>query len=181
MGTDRAHRGASSRAHSTPPDGSLPGGVGEAAAGVADGFDPRAGDPSSAVASPPHLVVTDGEPTALPGLDGPGVGRQVSALESAVRSTLRALADEDALTPADAGRVALAIELAQIITDKRASKRTSTVGNDARVLMDILDELAPAAASETDKQLRAAMDTWSAKIAQHEAAGRGRAEVRDPA
>lgn len=180
MGTDRAHRGASSRATSTPPDGSLSGGVGEAAAGVADGFDPRSGDPSSAVASPPHLIVAD-EPAALPGLDGPGVGRQVSALETAVRSTLRALAAEDALTPADAGRVALAIELAQIITDKRASKRTSTVGNDARVLMDILDELAPAAASETDKQLRAAMDSWSAKIAQHEAAGRGRAEVRDPA
>lgn len=181
MSTDRAHPGTTAaRAPSTSSGGLSPGEEGEAAAGVADGIDPRSGDPSSAAASP-HLVIPDGEPAALPGLDAPGVGRQIGALETAVRSTLRALHDEGALTPADAGRVALAIELAQIIADKRSSKRTSTVGNDARVLMDILDELAPAQSTEADKQLRAAMDSWSAQIAAHEAATRGRAEVRDSA
>jgi hypothetical protein len=56
--------------------------------------------------------------------------------------------------------------LAQIISAKRASGRTSTVGNDARVLVEILDGLAPApeAGGGGDAGLRAAMEAWSAEI-----------------
>lgn len=133
--------------------------------------------------APTHRVVVDGPALTLPGLDDArGTTRPVAPLEQAVRQTLQHLAADGALTPADAGRVALAIELAQIIGDKRATRRTSTVGNDARVLMDILDELAPAAGSEADQQLRATMDVWSAAIAAQEQAARDAStEVRDPA
>jgi hypothetical protein len=133
-------------------------------------------------------VRVDGEPEPLFGLDGEGrdgSGRKCGALETAVRRTLSALDREGALTEADAGRIALAVEMSQIIADKRSTRRTSTVGHDARVLMDILDELAPAAASESDKALRRAMDEWTAMLAAQEAAARaagdGRAQVRDPA
>lgn len=156
------------------------------APGVAPGLDdPGPGPGASAL---PHVVRVDGPALALPGLDDPATaGRPVGALEQAVRRTLAALDEQDAISEVDAGRVALALELSQIIADKRATRRTSTVGNDARVLMDILDELAPAAAGEGDLMLRRAMDEWSATIAAHEAAEReraashGDAQVRNPA
>lgn len=178
--TGNARRpGASSRTGPHPSDSGSLRSDGEASPGVADGVDPRSGDSSPGDASPPALVLVDGDAVTLPGLDAPGTGRQVAPLEKAVRQTLAALDEEGALAPVDAGRVALAVELAQIIGDKRASRRTSTVGNDARVLMDILDELAPAAASDADKQLRAHMDGWSTVLVAMERGGHGRAEVRD--
>jgi hypothetical protein len=96
--------------------------------------------------------------------------RPAPALVSAVRRTLAQLDADGALTEADAGRTALAIELAEVITDKRLTRKTSTVGHDARVLMDILDGLAPATAGDGDLQLRRAMESWSTAVAEREAA-----------
>lgn len=160
-----------------------PRGVSRGDAGAVPGVGPDDARPSSVpgIAPPLQPVVVAGDPEPLFGLEPDEPDRKRPPLESAVRQTLRSLDSEGALTAADAGRVALAIELAQIIADKRATRRTSTVGHDARVLMDILDELAPAAASESDKQLRRAMDEWSAMLAAQDEAARGRAEVRDPA
>lgn len=151
-------------------------------AGAVPGVGPdESPDPSGPGTAPSlHPVVVDGEAEPLFGLEPDEPTRKRPPLETAVRQTLQALNREGALTDSDAGRVALAIELSQIIADKRATRRTSTVGHDARVLMDILDELAPAAASESDKQLRRAMDEWSAMLAAQDEATRGRAEVRDP-
>jgi hypothetical protein len=128
-------------------------------------------------AATPHLVAVDGPADALPGLDEltPAQLGRITPLERAVRHTLAQLDESGALTELDAGRIALAVEMAQIISEKRQTRRTSTVGNDARVLMEILDELAPAAASESDRTLRHTLDEWSATIAAHEAAERERA------
>jgi len=182
MTRERAHPRESAPPSGASSGGCLPDGAG-AVPGV--GLDGSPGSTSPGTA-PLHPVVVDGAPEPLFGLEDDGDRpRQRTPLESAVRQTLRALDSEGALTASDAGRVALAIELAQIIADKRATRRTSTVGHDARVLMDILDELAPAAASESDKLLRRAMDDWTAMLAAQDAAARGgdsgRAEVRDPA
>jgi hypothetical protein len=175
---NEAHPDAGVSHPAASPRGCLPGDAG-AVPGV--GLDGSPGSTSPGTA--PHLqpVVVDGDPEPLFGLEDDDPPRKRPPLETAVRRTLQALDREGALTDSDAGRVALAIELSQIIADKRATRRTSTVGHDARVLMDILDELAPAAASESDKQLRRAMDDWSAMLAAQDEARRGRPEVRDPA
>lgn len=111
----------------------------------------------------------------LPGLepeaaDWSGRRGRPAQLVTAVRRTLAELNRDGALTEADAGRTALAIELAEVISDKRETRKTSTVGHDARVLMDILDGLAPAAAADGDAALRRAMDSWSATVRAAEAA-----------
>lgn len=181
MTSERTHTGAVAPPPVASSSGCLPDDAG-AAPGV--GLDLPS---SSSGAAPLHIVKVDGDPEPLFGV-GDDDGRVRPPLETAVRRTLSALDREGALTDADAGRVALAVELSQIIADKRATRRTSTVGNDARVLMDILDELAPAAATESDKLLRRAMDEWTETIRAQEAAARRaqagdddarRAEVRD--
>lgn len=177
MTRSEAHPGESSPPSAAPSNGCLPDGAG-VTPGV--GLDGSPGSASPGVTPLPSLVIVDGDPEPLFGLESADDGRKRPPLETAVRQTLAALNSEGALTAQDAGRVALAVELSQIIADKRATRRTSTVGHDARVLMDILDELAPAAASEADKQLRRAMDEWSAMLAAQDEAARGRAEVRDP-
>lgn len=108
----------------------------------------------------------------LPGLElaGSRGPAQAGELEQAVLATLKALAEENTLSPRDAARVRLAVSLARIITDKERSGKTSTVGNDARVLLELLDGLAPAAAAEGDAALRAAMDQWAREEAADRAA-----------
>lgn len=96
--------------------------------------------------------------TPLPGLDTPD--REPSPLEKAVRRTIAELNRLNYVTESSAARCALAIELAQIITDKRRSGRTSTVGNDARVLVELLDDLLPEDTG-ADAQLQKAMLEWS--------------------
>lgn len=161
-------RNAPERDRSGPPEpGSLsPAGPDAAGAGVVD--DGSTCAPPPVVAAPAagafaQLVLVDGDPEPLPGLDDPvsSPGRgPTPQLELSVRRTLRALAAEEALQEADAGRVALALEMAAIISEKRASRKTSTIGHDARVLLDILDELSPAP-SEGDAALKAAMGQWA--------------------
>jgi hypothetical protein len=53
--------------------------------------------------------------------------------------------------------------LADIITIKKQTRRMSTIGNDARVLVDLLDKLLPEA-TEQDEQLREAIAAWSAHV-----------------
>lgn len=120
----------------------------------------------------------------LPGLEsmgsrGPTQTGEPSDLEAAVVATLQALAAENVLSPRDAARVRLAISLARIISDKERTGKTSTVGNDARVMLELLDGLAPAAHSEADAELRAAMLTWGEHVQATEQAERDRARVPD--
>lgn len=103
------------------------------------------------------------ETLPIPGLDEPS-GRPVDALEKAVRRTLRALELEGLIEERHAARLQLAIELAQIVSLKRATGKVSTVGNDARVLMELIDKLLPEE-SAVDEMLRDAMAKWSEVIA----------------
>jgi hypothetical protein len=65
----------------------------------------------------------------------------------------------------DAARVELCRELARVMADKRRTGRTASIGNDARVLQELLTGFADAAAdSEGDAELRDAMARWSAEI-----------------
>lgn len=111
----------------------------------------------------------------IPGVEQKPTGRAVSSLEKAVRMTLEALMEDNLIEKRHAARVALAIELAQIVVMKRASGRVSTVANDARVLMELLDKLLPDD-SGIDDALRAVMAEWSEVVAR----GGDPVEVRDP-
>lgn len=99
-----------------------------------------------------------GPPEALPGLEVPTP--PASELVANVSATLGILEDRGLVTAVHAGKRALALELAQVIAHKRATGRASTIGNDARVLMEILDSFVPEA-SDTDAELAAAMAEWS--------------------
>lgn len=98
------------------------------------------------------------EPEPLPGLETPAT--KPASLELAVRRTIRELDSRGYVGEESAARTALAIELAQIITAKRATGRTSTVGNDARVLVELLDRLTPVDTG-VDARLQAAVDAWT--------------------
>ena len=109
--------------------------------------------------------MTDAQ-AALPGLELPELTTSPSALAKAVDSTLLALVQDASLDPQrDAARIALARELAAVIAHKRTSGRASTVGNDARVLLDLLDGMVPTeAATSADAALRQAMAEWAAQV-----------------
>jgi hypothetical protein len=102
----------------------------------------------------------------LPGLSDPATGRPRSELLEAIETTLGELGNRGHVDlKLDAARVQLSRELAQVIGDKRRSGRTSTVGNDARVLMELLTGfIDEAAAAEGDALLRDAMEAWEAEI-----------------
>lgn len=108
------------------------------------------------------LETITGEAAMLPGLEP--APATAGPLERAVRRTLAALKEAGYVRERDAARCALAIELAQIITDKRRSGRTSTVGNDARVLVELLDDLLPEDTG-VDNALQDAMAEWQSAIA----------------
>lgn len=100
-------------------------------------------------------------PEPLPGLGEAPASE--SALEKAVRRTIAALDEANYITETSAARCALAMELARIIADKRRTGRTSTVGNDARVLVELLDDLLPEDTG-ADAALQKAMSEWSEAI-----------------
>lgn len=103
--------------------------------------------------------------TPLPGLEPPKP--TATALETAVRRSIAALAGDDGrqIGPEQAARLALALEMAEIIGIKKQTGRLSTVGHDARVLVDLLDQLLPeAAADDVDGQLSDAMAEWAAMV-----------------
>lgn len=104
---------------------------------------------------------------ALPGLELPP--HKAGDLERAVHTTLEALRARGYLDEeVDAARNELAVTLARIIEDKERRGRTSTVGNDARVLMELLAATVPedAGTSSVDEQLRAALDELEREEAQ---------------
>lgn len=104
------------------------------------------------------------QPT-LPGLDDDDptpLGRDF--LVEQVRATLRHLRDAGLVTARDAARVALCLELAQIIGIKRRGGRLSTVSNDARLLDEILCSFV-GEGQEVDEKLAEAMAAWSAEVA----------------
>ena len=124
-------------------------------------------------------MTTPDQPTLpLPGLDEPQ--RKPAPLEDSVRRTIRALDQDGLIEERDAVRLQLAIELAQIITTKRATGRLSTVANDARVLLELLDKVLPDDLG-VDSALRDAMASWSEEVARLERGGNPGAEVRDSA
>lgn len=93
-----------------------------------------------------------------------------------MRRTIAAMHERGGLDARSAARCALALELAQVITAKRATGRMSTIGNDARVLVELLDKLAPAdEASDVDEELRKTMADWATTVA--ELAGVPRVDV----
>lgn len=103
--------------------------------------------------------------TPLPGLE-PARPSDTN-LERAVRRSIAALAgdDGDQIGDEQAARLALALEMAQIIGIKKRTGKLSTVGNDARVLVDLLDKLLPeSVAEDVDGQLAGAMAEWSAML-----------------
>jgi hypothetical protein len=106
------------------------------------------------------------DPETIPGLELPQLTAAPSALAQAVDATLSQLVNDEHLDPSrDAARIALARELAAVIAHKRTSGRASTVGNDARVLLDLLDGMVPTeAATSADAALANAMREWTAHI-----------------
>lgn len=117
----------------------------------------------------PHLagVVVSEEQAELPGLEAPA--RRLSGLEAGVERTLAQLAADGHIDPErDAARIELARELAAIIALKRSSGRASTVGADAKVLLELLDGMVPAeAATSADIALTKAMQAWSEAMAEN--------------
>lgn len=113
----------------------------------------------------------------LPGLDEP-TSRGVPDLEVAVRRTLVALDQEGLVHEVDAGKLQLALELAQVIAIKKQTGRASTIGMDARVLMEILNDFKEEA-SEVDSTLADTMRQWEEAIGHGDPART--AEVHDTA
>lgn len=97
----------------------------------------------------------------IPGLEPPPPA--ANPLLVAVDETIAQLRELGLVKPTDAGRVALARQLAQVLAIKEATGRVSTYSNDARVLMELLEGFA-AEASEGDHALRVAMDEWSSYL-----------------
>lgn len=85
------------------------------------------------------------------------------ALVKAVHATIAQLHEDGRIGPNDAARVALAVELAEVIAMKRQSGRASTIGQDAKVLADILDGFREDAKGEGDV-MREAMEKWTAVV-----------------
>jgi hypothetical protein len=102
----------------------------------------------------------------IPGLAVPIV-RGANPLLAAIETTITALRDAGHVDPVtDAARIELCRELAHVMSDKRRTGRTASVGNDARVLMELLTGFIDAAAAlEGDAMLRDAMADWSAQVA----------------
>lgn len=113
------------------------------------------------------MTDTEQNAPALPGLDIPP--RPPSQLEAAVRRTVAELSKKDQILEEHALELQLMLSLAQIITDKTTSRKTSTVSNDARLLWEIRNSFAEAE-TDADERLKAAMDAFNATL-DTEAAG----------
>lgn len=113
----------------------------------------------------------------LPGLEQPDPDRgKPDLLEQAIRRTLQALDREGFVQEVDAGKLQLAIELAQVISIKKRSGRASTIGHDARVLMEILNDFKEEV-SEVDSSLAETMRRWEEKLADADDSAAGGPEV----
>lgn len=108
--------------------------------------------------------MVDGTAQHLPGFEPPA--RPEGRLVAAVRSTFDTLDDLGLVKPEHAAVGVLALTMAEAIESKVATGRMSTLGNDARVLMDLINGLIPAPAEDggVDDELREAMDAWTAAV-----------------
>lgn len=112
------------------------------------------------------------ESVPLPGLEilDDRAKRAASDVAVAVRRSIAALERMGLIGEVDSARLALALEMADIIAIKKRTNRMSTVGNDARVLVDLLDKLLPKQ-TEIDDQLRSAIAAWDEVTRTTEPAG----------
>jgi hypothetical protein len=106
---------------------------------------------------------TTGDPLPLPGLEDMPSDRAVGYVESGVRRTLAALVAADRLAEVDAGHLAVAIALSRIITQKEARGRLSTVSNDARLLVELLDAFTADDESAIPDDVQQIIATWKAR------------------
>lgn len=100
----------------------------------------------------------------LPGMEDV-TNRGVAPLEAAVRRTIARLRELGHVEEMHAAHTAAAIELAQVITAKHKTGRMSTVGNDMRAMIDLLDRLVPKQDDSVDAALMAAMAEWQQRLA----------------
>lgn len=114
-----------------------------------------------------NMKVPPSEAEPLPGMEQmtESENRAASKVAKAVRRSIAALENGGMVGELDAARLALALELADIIAIKKRTNRLSTVGNDAKVLVDLLDRLLPEE-TEVDQSLREAMEQWQAVMDQ---------------
>lgn len=102
------------------------------------------------------------EPLPLPGLEHTG-DRKVPYLEVGVRRTIAALREAGHLEEKHAAHTAAAVELAQIIDKKKTTGRMSTVGNDMRAMIELLDRILPEEAG-VDAELQSAIEEWAEEV-----------------
>lgn len=100
---------------------------------------------------------------ALPGMEEVS-GRAVTPLEVAVRRTISRLKELGYIEEMHAAHTAAAIELAQVISMKHTSGKASTIGNDMRAMIDLLDRLVPERDNSADEIIKAAMHKWSESV-----------------
>lgn len=117
-----------------------------------------------APSEPPAVSPVESEPVVgtqdpLPGLEDVN-GATVPYLEVGVRRTIAALYAMGNVQEHHAAHTAAAVELARIIDAKKNSGRMSTIGNDMRAMIELLDRIVPEK-SEMDATLKAAMDEWA--------------------
>lgn len=98
----------------------------------------------------------------LPGLEDTGA-RKVPYLEVGVRRTIAALRSAGHLEEQHAAHTAAAVELAQIIDMKKASGRMSTIGNDMRAMIELLDRILPEEGG-VDAELQSAIEEWAEEV-----------------
>lgn len=116
-------------------------------------------------------------PSPLPGLETPDPHRPEGRLERAIRRTIAYLDGEGHVSEKDAARLELALVMCDVLETKRRSGRgLSTIGMDARVLMELLDNIV-ADADSTDDTLRDTLEAWSSAIADY--TGTARAQPAD--
>lgn len=123
----------------------------------------KASTPAESIAPDPD--VDDIQP--LPGMEEV-TGRAVTALEAAVRRTVASLQELGYLEEMHAAHTAAAIELAQVISMKHTSGKASTIGNDMRAMIDLLDRLVPERDDSVDLELKATMEQWSKVVAEQQ-------------
>lgn len=106
-------------------------------------------------------------PETLPGLEKPAYAPARAGLpdlRAAVRRTISELEATGRIRDVDAGKIATADYLAAVIMTKERTGRASTISNDARLLVELLDALAPDTDAK-DAQLADAMAAWSEELA----------------
>lgn len=106
----------------------------------------------------------------LPGMEDVGPrSADPSYLETAVRRTIASLHEQGYLEEMHAAHTAAAIELAQVISMKHSSGKASTIGNDMRAMIDLLDRLVPERNDSVDLDLKKTMEEWSERLKREQA------------